>query len=107
MAGPFNIALEDFDISAHTGFLPEELPLRRLSGPFQPWEEIASNVPTLLRMKTFRAKANGLPIISTSWLSLEKEWRRAYVLLSFLTHSYIWGGSRPVDVSSEHSWLMS
>lgn len=107
MVGLINIALDDFDISTHAGFLPKEFPLRRLNSTFQPWEEIACDVPNLLGMKTFRAKANSLPIISTSRLSSEREWRRAYVILSFLTHSYIWGGSHPAEVSLDRSWVIS
>jgi indoleamine 2,3-dioxygenase len=98
MLGPLNIKLEDFGISAHNGFLPEEPPLQRLSPYYKDWEDIVYEVPALLRSKTFRLKAERLAVLPTSRLLSEREWQRAYVLLSFMTHSYIWGGHRPAEV---------
>ena len=40
-----------------------------------------------------------LPILSTSKLNGEPEWRRAYVVLAYLTHAYVWGGEKPKEVS--------
>ncbi|KIN00586.1 hypothetical protein OIDMADRAFT_146019 [Oidiodendron maius Zn] len=98
MLGPLNIALDQFGISPHTGFLPEEQPLRRLNQYYKDWEDIVDEVPALLRNKTFRFKAERLPLLSVSRLQTEREWQRAYVLLSFITHSYIWGGHRPAEI---------
>ena len=38
-----------------------------------------------------------MPVLSTLYLDTIQEKRRAYVILSFLAHGYIWGGSKPVD----------
>ena len=38
-----------------------------------------------------------LPIIPTSHLDTEPEWRRAYSILSFMAHGYIWGGEKPSE----------
>lgn len=85
---------------AQHGFLPESFPLTRLSNPYyEPWETLASELPTLIQTQQIRAKVDELPICSTSHLKSEPEWRRAYVIMGYLTHSYIWGGDKPKDVS--------
>ena len=39
-----------------------------------------------------------LPTLSTLYLETPPEKRRAYVILSFLAHGYIWGSASPIDV---------
>ncbi|KAJ5319243.1 Indoleamine 2,3-dioxygenase [Penicillium brevicompactum] len=83
---------------AQHGFLPESFPLTRLSNPYyEPWETLASELPTLIQTQQIRTKVDQLPICSTSHLKSEPEWRRAYVIMGYLTHSYIWGGDKPKD----------
>lgn len=82
------------------GFLPDELPLELLPDPYyRPWELLIKNLPTLLREKTIRARVHELPVLSVSHLKTTSEWRRAYVILSFLAHGYIWGGDHASEVS--------
>lgn len=38
-----------------------------------------------------------LPILHTDFLRDESEWRRAYSILGFITHGYVWGGDSPAD----------
>lgn len=99
MLGPLNIVLEDFGVSPRNGFLPDELPLRRLSLYYSAWEDIVARLPSLLQRKSLRGVVDRLPLLSTSELLSESQWQRAYVLLSFLAHGYIWGGDRPSEVS--------
>lgn len=82
------------------GFLPAAAPLAALPDPYyQPWETLASSLPMLLQTSTYRAHVDAeLPVLSTSRLQAEPEWRRAYLILTFATHAYIWGGDKP----SEH-----
>lgn len=81
------------------GFLPARQPLKRLPHPYyQPWEHMLDSLPTLLRQKTFRQEIDTLNILTASRLDTEREWQRAYMILSFLTHGYIWGGDAPSDV---------
>jgi len=83
----------------HNGFLPIEQPLLSLpSNYYEPWEDIMSQLPELLRKKTIRDKINNLSVLKTSQLCTEAEWRRAYVILSFLAHGYIWGDDAPSEV---------
>lgn len=90
---------EDYDISPDNGFLPYDLPLQVLPDPYyRKWEAIAANLQALLLTKRLRAVLDDLPVITTLRLRTQAEWRRAYVLLSFMTHAYIWGGDVPAEV---------
>lgn len=91
--------LSDFDISSVNGFLPAEPPLERLPDPYyNKWEAIVANLQALLLSKRLRGVVERLPVLSTGKLEHVAEWRRAYMLLAFMTHAYIWGGDRPQEV---------
>ncbi|KAF7882145.1 hypothetical protein EAF00_011661 [Botryotinia globosa] len=96
MLGPLNINLSEFGVSTENGFLPDVNPLPRLSA-YVEWEDLVDEIPFLLKEGLFRQHADALPILDTSSLQEEDEWRRAYHLLSFMTHSYIWGGKVPSE----------
>ncbi|KAF7903717.1 uncharacterized protein EAF01_006766 [Botrytis porri] len=97
MLGPLNINLSEFGVSTENGFLPDINPLPRLSA-YVEWEDLVDEMPFLLKEGLFRQHADALPILDTSNLHEEDEWRRAYHLLSFMTHSYIWGGKVPSEL---------
>ncbi|KAK6539807.1 hypothetical protein TWF694_009996 [Orbilia ellipsospora] len=91
--------LEDYSISATTGFLPDLPPSTILQNPYYaPWEAIISNLQALILSKKIRHVIDKLPILSSTYLESEADWRRAYVILSFLSHSYIWGDKVPSEV---------
>lgn len=91
--------LSDYGISADHGFLPPELPLDFLPDPYYAkWEAIVSNLQPLLLSGRIRQTVDRLPTLSTAYLQTENEWRRAYVILVFLLHGYVWGGSKPEEV---------
>lgn len=93
--------LDDYGISPVSGFLPDQLPLQRLPDPYYAkWETIVSNLQGLLLSRRLRPVANSLPILSTAHLRSEAEWRRAYSILAFITHAYIWGGDGAAEVRS-------
>ncbi|KAK3682847.1 Indoleamine 2,3-dioxygenase [Podospora appendiculata] len=90
--------LADYGISPAHGFLPEVLPLTRLPDPYyNKWEAIAANLQALILSKRLRGVVDRLPVLSTIGLEHDAEWRRAYSLLSFMAHGYIWGGDSPSD----------
>ena len=93
-------SLGEYGISASLGFLPVQPPLQRLPEPYyDQWEVIITNLQGLLLSKRLSGVVEGLPVLSTEHLLEEPEWRRAYSILGFISHAYIWGGDRPIDVS--------
>ncbi len=86
-----SMRLEDYQVSATHGFLIPEPPLDTLPKYYEEWEEICSNLYTLRIEKKLAGKVTSLPTLSTNNLVHEPEWRRAYVLLGFITNAYIWG----------------
>lgn len=96
---PSPAALPSYGIS-HNGFLPGEDPLSRLPRAYyEPWEDIVHELPDLLQAGQLRQRVDDLPILDTSYLTTEAEWRRAYSVLAILTQSYVWQGPEPSQVS--------
>ncbi|PLN86885.1 Indoleamine 2,3-dioxygenase [Aspergillus taichungensis] len=76
---------------ARYGFLPIQPPLQALeSSYYQPWEEVCARLPSLISRGAPRAVVENLPVISTKQLRSKPEWRRAYVLLTFMVQGYTW-----------------
>jgi indoleamine 2,3-dioxygenase len=89
---------EDYDVSLENAFLPNSPPLERLPDSYyEPWEHVMTNMHGLILSKRLREVVDTLPILSTDRLSNVAEWRRAYSILAFITHGYIWGGWKPAD----------
>ncbi|RKF65676.1 Indoleamine 2,3-dioxygenase [Erysiphe neolycopersici] len=89
--------LEDYGLSQH-GFLPSELPIQKLPDPYyNEWENVITNLQELILSKRLREIVNKLPVLSTAGLVLDSEWRRAYSILCFIAHSYIWGYDTPSE----------
>jgi indoleamine 2,3-dioxygenase len=90
---------EDFDVSPEHGFLAAEAPLESLKDTYYaPWEYVVKNLQGLLLSKRLHEVVNCLPILSTDWLVGPPQWRRAYSVLGFIAHAYIWGGEKPTEV---------
>lgn len=91
--------LEDYGISPQYGFLPSEYPIQRLPDPYyNKWENIITNLQALIQSKRIREVVDKLPVLSTANLVLDPEWHRAYSILCFMAHSYIWGYDTPSEV---------
>lgn len=84
-----------FEISHERGFLPLEDPLNRLPEPFDAWEDVALGLPKLLVSDQLHRTIRNLPPFPTDAVNDSRERQRAMVLLSYLGHAYVWGGSRP------------
>jgi indoleamine 2,3-dioxygenase len=92
-------SLAEFDVSPRHGFLPDQLPLDQLPDPYYaPWERIIRNLQPLILSRRIRGVVDSLPVLSTDLLRSEPEWRRAYSILGFITHAYVWGGDVAVEV---------
>lgn len=95
------VSLSDYKVSLDNGFLPDALPLKRLSSPYyRPWEDIVHDLPSLIQSGHVRDRIRQLPVLSANdeHLPDEREWQRAYVVLSYLMHAWIWGGEQPEQV---------
>ncbi|KAJ4376175.1 tryptophan 2,3- dioxygenase [Neocucurbitaria cava] len=91
--------LSDYEVSPLNGFLPDEIPLDILPDRYyQPWETIVRSFQSLILAKRLRRIVDALPVLETDLLLTEAEWRRAYSILGFIAHGYIWGGDRPADI---------
>jgi indoleamine 2,3-dioxygenase len=99
MLGPLNIVLEDFEVCRY-GFLPATNPPRLSNSYYSKWEDAVASLPFLLNKKALRDAVNDMPVLSTLELLSLAEWQRAYLLLSFITHGYIWGGETPSEAST-------
>ncbi|KAL7786834.1 indoleamine 2,3-dioxygenase [Trichoderma afarasin] len=90
--------LREFSLTQNT-FLPHESLCKQLSDKYyEAWENITTQLPTLIQNGEIRDAVNRLSILSTDCLSTESEWRRAYVMLVYMTQAYIWGGDSPAEV---------
>ena len=94
------VQLENYDVSATHGFLPSEPPLRRLPEYYHPWEDICSDLHILNLKCQLADRVAQLPQLDTRYLVIEPQWRRAHVLLGFITNAYIWGPKTPFAVRS-------
>ncbi|XP_058971059.2 indoleamine 2,3-dioxygenase 2 [Pocillopora verrucosa] len=80
-----------FDVSPNLGFLPEREPLQRLPEYFSPWEKLARNLPQLVKEgEFFRQQIKQLPLLDHNKLSSEDEWKRAQLVLTCISHAYVW-----------------
>jgi indoleamine 2,3-dioxygenase len=95
--------LSNYGIAPEYGFLPSELPLERLPDPYyHKWEAVVANLQALILSKRLRGVIDRLPVLSTVGLEHDSEWRRAYMLLAFMAHGYIWSGETPLEVRVIH-----
>lgn len=91
-------SLADYSVSPNHGFLPDTLPLARLPDPYyNKWEAVVANLQALILSRRLRPVVERLPVLSTIGLEHDAEWRRAYSLLCFIAHGYIWAGDTPSD----------
>jgi indoleamine 2,3-dioxygenase len=82
-------------VSRERGFLPQQDPLIRLPLGFDAWEDVAQRLPKLFVSDRLRETIANLPPFPTSAIASARERERAMVLLSYLGHSYVWGGATP------------
>ncbi|KAM5491103.1 Indoleamine 2,3-dioxygenase [Microsporum audouinii] len=89
--------LADYGITPQHGFLPEEPPATELPAYYSPWETAVQNLQPLILAGRLRNTIENMPVLSPEYLDSVPEWRRAYSILGFLLHGYIWGGDQPAD----------
>ncbi|KAJ1966170.1 hypothetical protein GGI12_000261 [Dipsacomyces acuminosporus] len=86
------LRLEDYDISPVHGFLPTEQPLQRLPDPYyEPWEKIMDKFNQYLLAHQIRKLVRKLPVLDTDKLTTKAEYQRAFTILGFMAHAFVWG----------------
>lgn len=89
---------EEYGVSSTNGFLPTEIPIECLPDSYyEPWEYVVKNLQGLVLSKRLRDVVEKLPVLSTDRLFGEAQWHRAYSVLAFIAHAYIWGGDKPAE----------
>lgn len=92
--------LSDYDVSPLTGFLPEKLPVQRLPEYYSSWESIVAIIPSLLLSNRLRKVIETLEVLETDKLETVEQQRRAYSVLGFIAHTYIWGNGAGTSVEA-------
>ena len=88
----------DYDVSTTNGFLPTQAPLEHLpQSYYEPWEYTMKNLQGLILSKRLRETVDKMPVLSAEQLVGDGQWRRAYSILAFIAHAYIWGGDKPSE----------
>ncbi len=80
--------IEEYDLDFETGFVAPDS--TELPAYYAPWCQIISELPALLAVKKLQAKVDDLTLLNTNQLTLLTHWRRAYVVLGYLTQAYVW-----------------
>lgn len=87
---------EDYGVSPKYGFLSPDAPATAFKDPYyQPWDDLIARLSTLISGGELEKAVGALPLLNTSKLRIDVEHRRAYVLLAFLIHGYVWCRSPP------------
>jgi indoleamine 2,3-dioxygenase len=82
--------ISDYDVSPISGFLPTSPPLTYLPPPYSAWDDLARSLPQSIATKSLRAEINTLPVLPATHLASKPEIHRAFVVLGFLIHAYVW-----------------
>jgi indoleamine 2,3-dioxygenase len=86
----------DYGISPKYGFLSPDPPAWAFSDNYyKQWDELIENLSSLIKSGRIYDEIEKLPLLETNRLNGEVEYRRAYVVLAFLTHAYVWGQQPP------------
>lgn len=94
--------LQDFGISQSRGFLSDESPLTAFADPyFHAWDLLATSLPSLVSTHAIRREIQTLPLLDASRLATDLEHQRAYVVLAFLIHAFVWTGDSEAENKPE------
>ncbi|KAM9858646.1 indoleamine 2,3-dioxygenase 1 [Aulostomus maculatus] len=84
---PFS--LDMYHVSEELGFVLQE-PLAELPPCYQPWMDVALQVPQLVHTHELRSHVNKMPLLSIQFLQRHRELRLAHLVLSVMTMGYVW-----------------
>ncbi|KAJ5775634.1 uncharacterized protein N7511_000645 [Penicillium nucicola] len=93
---------EAYDVSTRTGFLPEVLSCESDLHPYyQPWIRVTQDLHNLIGDNRIRDVVIELPVLSCERLETISQRRKAYSMLGFICHAYIWGSEEPAEIIPE------
>lgn len=72
------------------GFLPAQDPIKKLPSDFLVWENCVHDLPKLFMTAHLRESILALPEFDISILKTPHEFERAMLILSYLSHAYVW-----------------
>ncbi|KAH0623110.1 hypothetical protein JD844_031082 [Phrynosoma platyrhinos] len=87
--GQLPLTLKQFHISEEYGFLLPN-PLEELPPFYNPWMEIAHQLPNLIENHELRSRVDKMPLLSSQYLQGHRELFLAHLVLSFITMGYVW-----------------
>ncbi|OKL60566.1 hypothetical protein UA08_03942 [Talaromyces atroroseus] len=96
--------LEAYDVSPRTGFLREIVSCESHLHPyfhpwyFHPWIRVTRDLQSLIKDNRIRSVVDGLLVLSRERLETTSQRKKAYSMLGFICHAYIWGGQEPADL---------
>lgn len=83
--------LEDYGLSDSFGFLSDSKPSTSFDdASFSAWDDLINSLHELISSKSLRSRVHNLPQLDVCKLASEADQRRAYVVLAFLVHAYVW-----------------
>ena len=80
---------QEFLISPHHGFLPENGPLLRLPRYYVAWDELGYNLPEIIAADILAKEVARLPMIDPDKLGSHLAYERAMLVLSYIGHAYL------------------
>jgi hypothetical protein len=83
-------SISEHNVSRTSGFLPPVPPLRSLPTYYKSWDNLVAHLSESIADKTLRSQVANLPVLSTSSLTSLEQLHRAFVVLGFLVHGYVW-----------------
>jgi indoleamine 2,3-dioxygenase len=83
--------LQDFDVDASRGFLPNEDPACELPDYYRPWDYAIGELPKRLMAGNVRRWLRSLPTLGVDRLGNQKFLNRAMLILSYMGHAWVWG----------------
>jgi indoleamine 2,3-dioxygenase len=86
------LKLDDYDIDAVRGFLPNPDPLEHLPQAFAAWDRIAAQLPLLIMAGRVLSELADLPELDASRLADVRERRRALLLLTGFANTWVVAG---------------
>ncbi|KAL4262524.1 indoleamine 2,3-dioxygenase family protein [Pleurotus pulmonarius] len=114
MVDTTTLAAHDFDVDNRSGFMPPQVPVRRLPSSWEPWEVVLDeamagnlqlgdkpdlNEREVAEAEEWRARVRSLPVLPITELkSSEVNLRRGHLVLAWIMHYYIQTHSPTADV---------